>query len=246
MLNPKFSLNSGDLKENVTFVFQDSEWVKKTLIGALLGIVPVLNFVTAGYGLAVIKNIRDERSPALPNWGENFGKYFIDGLIMVVISLIYALPGLVLAGILSAIGSAGDRGFGSFMGVLVALFGLLYGVVMIFWVQGAIINYAVDGVFGAAFALQKIRDLVVKNLGRLAMTVIIWVVGGIVMGIAGAILAVIPCLGWLLGWILSVGGVFYLLLVMAYNCGFVAKTISASPRPQPQPASDWEHLDQNP
>lgn len=242
MLNPRFSINSGDLNDNVTYVFKDPEWRKKGVIGALLGIIPVLNFVTAGYSLAVINNIRSDHRPMLPDWGENFGKYFIDGLAMVVIYFIYVVPYMIIVAILNAIGSAGGSGFESFMAFVGNVFALVYSVAMIFWVQGASINYAVKGSFGAAFALQEIRDIVMKNVGRLTMTVLIWVVGGIVIGIVAAILFFIPCLGWLFDWILILGGIFYLQLVMAYNCGFVAKTVSAPPRPPVPTGSDWEHL----
>ncbi|NMD31580.1 MAG: hypothetical protein GYA80_07675, partial [Chloroflexi bacterium] len=53
-------------------------------------------------------------------------------------------------------------------------------------------------------------------------TVAIYFVGVLVLGIVGAILVLIPCLGWVAIWLLVFGGIFYLILVMAYNIGMIA------------------------
>ncbi len=58
-----YNPTSGDLKDNLTFMFRDPEWKKKILIGAGVNMIPILNFVNGGYMLAVIQNLRNGIRP---------------------------------------------------------------------------------------------------------------------------------------------------------------------------------------
>jgi hypothetical protein len=242
VLTPNVSTNTGDFKDNLTFMFKDPEWGKKGIIGALLNLIPIVNFVTTGYALETLNNVREDRQPILPDWSVNFGDYFMKGLVVVVFSLLYALPMIIVSGILGGIGSAAGGGVGTFFNAIAGLISFVYSIALIFWMQGALINYAVKNSFGAAFEFTAILDLVRGNLGRLIMTVVIWVVGGVAIGVLAAVLMVIPCLGWIADALLFLVAAFYLMLVMAYNCGIVAKQLAAPMRPQPAVGSDWEHL----
>jgi len=54
---------TGNFGETLTYMFKDPKWVSKVLLGALFGIIPIVNFVTGGYVLRVIDNIRADTDP---------------------------------------------------------------------------------------------------------------------------------------------------------------------------------------
>jgi hypothetical protein len=223
--------------DNLTYMLKDPKWVSKVLVGALLGLVPILNFVTGGYALKVINNIREDQEPVLPIWGDGFGKYFTDGLVLFVIGLLYSIP-LWLIGMISGVplalmGAGADQNgpneaLGALFGATSCVIGLIavvYLIVLVFWMQGAIVNYAVKGSFGAAFAFGEILAIVKANASKMVLTVVAVVVASFVVGILGGVLAFIPCCGWIAAWLISFAAAFYILLVMAYTCGFIAKEV---------------------
>jgi hypothetical protein len=211
--------------------------VSKVLVGALLGLVPILNFVTGGYALKVINNIRGDQEPVLPTWGDGFGKYFTDGLILFVIGLIYSIPlwliGLISGVPLALIGASADQNgpsdaLGALFGATSCIMGLIafvYMILLVFWLQGAIVNYAVKGNFGAAFAFGEIWAIVKANASKMVLTVAAVVVASFVIGLLTGVLALVPCCGWIAAILISFATSFYILLVMAYTCGFIAKDI---------------------
>jgi hypothetical protein len=215
-------------KEQLVFMFADPKWVTKILIGALLGCVPILNFVLGGYALRVINNTRTDEQPTLPEWSPGFGKFWTEGLMVVVIGFLYGIPAWILSAIVGAVaGGSNSQGAAIAVAVIFGLILLVYGIALIFWIQGALINYAVKNKFGAAFEFGVIWEIVRKNLGRLALTVILAVVVGIIVGVISAILGLIPCIGWIIVWILSFASGFYVLLVLSHNCGVVARSMAA-------------------
>jgi hypothetical protein len=227
---PSSSAPTGDLQDLVTYMFRDPSWVSKLVLGAVLALVPILNFVVYGYALRVINNVRNSNEPTLPAWGGDFGKLWIEGLMLVIINFVYLIPlllvNMILGGIVAAAANS-QSGAGSaaatLFGIIILLFDLVYGVVMIFWLQGAFINYAVEEKLASGFDIQRIRAIVMGNLGRLLLTVGIAIGLAIVIGIISVLVGWIPCLGQLLVLALSFVSVFYILLVMAYNCGIVAR-----------------------
>lgn len=68
--------------------------LKKLLIGILLGIVPIVNFFVSGYVVRTAKNAM-EKDSSLPEW-QNWGELFVNGLLYMVIGLLYMLPALVV------------------------------------------------------------------------------------------------------------------------------------------------------
>jgi hypothetical protein len=221
--------------ENLTYMFKDPDWVMKILLGGLLGIIPIVNFVTAGYGLHTINNVRGDAEPVLPEW-KGFGDMWVEGLKLFIIGLIYSIPIWIImlltgapAALLGSMSSGEGDGFGALAAGTACLGGLLslvVGAFILFWILGAITNFAVnDGDFGAAFQFGKIWDILKANLGKMVMAVIAAVIASVIVGVLAGVLAIIPCLGWIAAWVISFVASFYILLVIAYTCGHIAKTI---------------------
>ncbi|MCL5986722.1 MAG: DUF4013 domain-containing protein [Actinobacteria bacterium] len=78
------------------YLFDDKKRVQKLLLGGLIALVPILNFVIGGYLIQVIRNIRDKLEYPLPEWGEEFGAKWVRGLLLYVILFIYMIPLVIL------------------------------------------------------------------------------------------------------------------------------------------------------
>jgi hypothetical protein len=222
---------SGNFGETLTYMFKDPKWVGKVLLGALFGIIPILNFVTAGYALRVIDRVRSDTEPPLPEWGGEFGQLWIKGLILAVIGFIYGIPLWILSGIAGGVGSSSRSGGATAVAVIFGLIAFVYAILLVFWMQGAIVNFATKGNFAAGFEFGTIWDLIKKSAGRMLLTVVFVVVVSIVIGIISGVLNIIPCIGCVLSWVIGFAAAFYTLLVVAHNCGIIAKSLGLTAVP---------------
>ena len=55
-----------DISRAIQHPFEDQTWINKILIGALIGIVPILGFATIGYMIEVLRNNAEGRELPLP------------------------------------------------------------------------------------------------------------------------------------------------------------------------------------
>ena len=155
-------MDSIDLGRALKAPFQDSEWVKKTLMGWLWMLLGVTAPAVYGAQLDYIKRVSEGREE-LPDW-DDFGGKWVKGFLLLVAMFIYTLPIwilffiLLLPGIIAAVASNGDAGavlFGGGMCVfIVVAFVYLIGIAIILY--GATVNYALKGTFGSLFAFSDI------------------------------------------------------------------------------------------
>jgi len=88
------SINTDYLKKVFTFPFQDPKWTEKFLIGSLLFLSSFLIlplFVVYGYSVELMRMAIEGKELALPEW-DQWEKKFSDGIKILVVGLIYALP----------------------------------------------------------------------------------------------------------------------------------------------------------
>ncbi len=78
-----------DIVETVKFPANDVEWIKKILIGSLLMLIPIVNFIALGYYLKTMRGGIDGKS-SLPEW-DDWGNLFVKGLLVVIVVFIYML-----------------------------------------------------------------------------------------------------------------------------------------------------------
>lgn len=90
-----------DYLEYVKFPFQDHDWPKKLLIGAIIIVIPVVNILALGYLMECMRlGIRGRT--VLPEWRE-WEQLAIQGLMLLVVGVVYLIiPGIftvVLGGV---------------------------------------------------------------------------------------------------------------------------------------------------
>lgn len=91
-----------DIGKAFTYITEDEKWVSKLGIGAVLSVIPFINFAVFGYHAQIARNVWHGEKRPLPTWDE-FGKFFIDGLRFIAVSIIYMLPVFLVYGIITGV-----------------------------------------------------------------------------------------------------------------------------------------------
>lgn len=180
-----------DLEKALRFPTTDREWKRKVLIGGLLNIVPVINFLSIGYAYRVFRKAFGRQETDLPEW-ENWGELFLQGLIVFLIALIYNIVSLILFFIHPV------------LGVLAAI-----AVALLF--PAAMAQYAMHGNFAEAFQLKDIWVRIQQNRSDYFIAWLVTV--GILILLM--IIGMIPVLGWIISSIIA----FYAYLSFAVLFG---------------------------
>ncbi len=130
-----------------SFMLGQENWIKKVAIGGLLLLVPIVGWLfVVGYGVRLVRGVAggSERLPEWTGWGD----LLTQGLFVFVASLIYWIPGAILA-------RMGDPGT-----VLSTLWGVVVAVVF----PAAIIRFAVKSDLGAFFDFNEIVGFIRENV----------------------------------------------------------------------------------
>jgi hypothetical protein len=226
-----------DIGKSFSYPFQDNKWMSKLIIGALVSIVPILNFAWAGYLVDLVKNVMNREAEPLPEWTE-FGEKFMKGLLIWVAGLIYALPVICLSTIFITTASLTLSSFTegdsantigsafSGVGILLACLAVLYGLALSFFYPAMIIHFSRKESFGSLFEIGAIIKVATSKLSPYLTAWLIGIVAAVVVslviGIVGAALNVIPCLGQIAAWVLGAVAGVYTTAVWGYLFGQVA------------------------
>jgi hypothetical protein len=171
-----------------------NKWVMLIIATILLGL-PLM-----GYALKVLRGAKP--APEVDDWGT----LFIDGIKMFIVSLIYAIPLIIVwfivmgasaVAIMSGDSTAMMAAFGAMaLGFVVIL--ILAIIIAVFEVIG-IVRFARTGSIGEAFNFSAI----LATIGKLGwvpyiIALVVLIVAGIIFGIIVTILMLIPILGFLI------------------------------------------------
>ena len=232
-----------DIGEALSFVFEDQEWVSKILVGALITLIPIFGwFALMGYAIAVVRNVMAGQARPLPTW-DDWGRYFKDGLMFWIATLIYALPFLL---ILCPVGVvwvspmlAGENEVevltevAGGVSVLLGCLALLYGILLALLTPVLQIRYAETGELGACLRFGEVFRFMLDNIGSLILSqVVLWIAGliiGVVASLIGTILGLIPICGWLLMLVLSMVISIWLIIFSAHMYGQIGRQAGVTP-----------------
>ncbi|MFW5959053.1 MAG: DUF4013 domain-containing protein [Natronomonas sp.] len=190
-----------ELNDIVTFPMENDDWFVTTIIGGVLMLLSVFIvplFLVYGYIVGVIRGSLGGASepPSFGDWTtllvEGVQAWFI-GVIYMLIPLI--VGGLTVGGSVLATASGTNTGSaigsgGMYIGFLVTfLLSLVFGYIAV----AAIVNFAREERFGAAFDFDVLKGIVMHRDYAIA-----WLVAIGIFFVASLVNAV-PLLGWILG-----------------------------------------------
>lgn len=189
-----------DFNEAVTYPMEREDWIKTVLIGGVLSFFAFLLlplFVVYGY---VVRTIADSlgggsEPPVFEDWGE----LIVDGLQAWIIGMIYLLIPVIVAFVTIG-GSIAAMATGGRAGAAAGVGGMMVGLVLTFILSlafgylavAAIVNFAREGQFGAAFDFDVIKSVVFDREYAVA-----WLVSVGIFFVAGLV-NVIPFIGVIL------------------------------------------------
>jgi hypothetical protein len=175
-----------DIGRAYTFITSDPKWISKILIGAAVSLVPILNLALYGYALDILKRVYQGADLPLPEW-DDFGDYFVRGLLVTIGVLIWQIPILLFVCPIIVAGSIADSGW-----VFAIGFGCLTPIAILFSaIVGQVVaaRYALSGDFGSMFEFGAIFDESKRGAGMLLLCALVYFLAGLV----GLVLGIVTC-----------------------------------------------------
>lgn len=186
-----------DIGQAFRFVFDDPEWVKKILIGGLILLIPIVGqFWLMGYMIETASNVADEHPAPLPEiqFVEQMGR----GFNTFVISLVYAIPLMVLMCVMVALigmlgGGAGNgpddveamAGVMLLLSMCFTIFIALLGILMGMMAMVAHVIYVKTGSMSASLNSGAVFALFRAHLRTWIMLLIVSILAGLIAGAGG-------------------------------------------------------------
>lgn len=197
-----------DIGKALTFITEDERYLEKLGIGVALLLISAVasiafvgvlgSFILMGYGLRLLKNVRDGVEKPLPEW-DQWGDDLARGFKLVVVGFVWALPIIVLA-VPLAIGagiadSGGDTAqvFGSLILFGASCLMALYGVFVAVMTPGYTIAFAKDETIRSGLQITEISRWTLKNIGQVVIAGLVGWAAGAVFGIVGMISGMLLC-----------------------------------------------------
>lgn len=192
-----------DIGRSFAYIFEDSDWVKKVILGGVFRILPIVGFIADGYWLTQTKNIYEGRELPMPEW-DNYGGYFMKGLYNFVAQFVYTIPVLLLACcafivpifVLTPGSSTNARGTSQPGAFATLSFPLLicgscvlflYMLVLLVFLPALTTRYAITEQFGSFFQFGAAWQMIRSNMGNYAIAVLVFLVAAIVASLVGGI-----------------------------------------------------------
>jgi hypothetical protein len=209
-----------DFGKAFLFVTEDENWIKKIAIGAVLTlfvwlVIPI--FFIIGYQVAIMRRVLKKDPEPLPQW-EEWGKIFMDGLVLFVAMFVYALP-VVLLTLCSMViwlpAATGNEilAGGAILGVVViGCLVFLFAIALAFIVPALYIQHARNGDFGSMFRVGEVIAITRENFVNILIVILVMIVANFLLGLV----TWIPVCGW---FVLAPAGNFWILVAVAYLYG---------------------------
>jgi hypothetical protein len=188
-----------DFGRAFSYVFEDSDWLKKVGIAALVFLIPLVGPITVlGWSLAITKRvIEGQTTDLLPAW-DNFSDHMTLGFKVFVVGFAYSLPVTISSTCSNVIplleqnvsGDTADllMGLGWIVAICFGCLTMIYSIFLGLALPAAYAKVAVTGEIGAGFRFADIAALVKAAPGAYVLTL----VGSIAAGLVAS-LGLIAC-----------------------------------------------------
>jgi len=197
-----------DIGKSFTFVFEDDAWITKILVAAailFLGVffswmlfIPLILAVALlnGYMVEIIRQVVGGKVDALPDW-DNWGDLIGDGLKVLIVQIVYALPIIILSCCLiipMIVAAENAEALGGFLGVVLSCFIVLWAIVLSIVLPAATAVFAATGDLAAAFRFGEVFALVRDNLSTYLITFVMSWVASFIGSLGGSICGLVAFL----------------------------------------------------
>ena len=162
----------------LSYIFQDQDWLKKTVLGGFCIFIAVFSgilffaaFFAIGYYIHVLRHVMNNAEKPLPEWDNNWSKFFTDGLLGAFILLVY----FIIIGGLGAIiivnfALAEMPDYEKVLGIIFTSLGILLGLTI--FCNLGLMRFAATNDFAAAFRLPEISQMLKNDFGNFVTIVL--------------------------------------------------------------------------
>jgi hypothetical protein len=218
---------------------EDTNWVIKVAIYAVLSFFALFLLpipLILGYNVAITRNVKNGLENPLPEW-DDFGRFFTDGLYIFIAQLVYTLPFWLLSCI-AVVATVGLGGLGGAVGsdsaaaasamgiwgiwMVVGCLMLLLVLVAIFIMPALIIQYVYHENLAACFRFGEVLAIARDNIADILITLVAAMGAGFVLFMVIGFLSFIPCIGSIIGWLISIVVAPYLNMAIFHMYGQIA------------------------
>ena len=238
-----------DVEKSFTFPFEDQQWPTKLGLGAVISMVPILNFAWSGYMVGILRSVMKDAPEPLPTW-DDVDRKFSDGLLLFGAAIVYALPLVLLLFLPLSIAALSsvfpenrnlqdvsrmviETGGVLFFGLVCV--SILYGLALSILYPAIVVMFARQGTFAACFRLGEALRMISRNLGPFftawGLSVVAGLGVGLLVGFVNLVVGWVPCLGWIISLALSLASGVYLTAVYAHLFGQFGRTTLAANQP---------------
>ncbi|GAB4470659.1 MAG: DUF4013 domain-containing protein [Anaerolineae bacterium] len=193
-----------DFARAIMYPFDDDEWLKKLGLGVLIGLIPLVGnpFALQGWSLEISQRVKRNDPIPLPDWGE-FGDYLRRGFMLWLASLVYQLPTVLFACVVSVVWVLPALGAGDDSGAAVAALGtmaiiivsccsclaVLYAIAASVVYLGGYIRYLDNEELSTFFQFGDNIALVRNNIGDFGQVILYFLLAGLIVGVVSSITA---------------------------------------------------------
>lgn len=191
-----------DFGRAFTFAFEDKDWLKKFLIGAVTVLfAPVLvgSLVLFGYAKALFRGVALEDKETLPEW-DRAGDYLADGVQVFIIVFAYSIPLVAVTvgpwAFMQALSTVSQLSAESvrIVGCCCSWpFAAVVGLVVLFSLPVALMRFCATENLAAAFEFQAIVDFVRSHFSNYILLLFVLVAAEI-LACAGFFVFLVGCL----------------------------------------------------
>lgn len=190
-----------------SFVFEDPRWLTKVGIGTLVLILssllsPILigilgYFIIAGYGLEVLRNVRNGELYPMPEWRDRWGEWLVLGVKAVVAIFVWSLPAIIVALPMgfgfALVGNNDAAAFGWLLAVCFSCLMILWAIIVLLATPVIYIRLAETEELSSAFRFGDILSFTRDHVGQVIIATIMYLIAGLVFGLIGSIVGLILC-----------------------------------------------------
>jgi hypothetical protein len=232
-----------DIGKSISFTFEDEDWPTKIVIGAAFLLIPIVGSIAAfGYMLRLMESvIRGEERP-LPAW-DDLGDMLAKGALLFVAQLVYAIPLLIMIcaplvlviPLVMPLALAGESeelqaalGGTSAIAICgVSCLAFLYWLFLLLIGPAIMIQLVRTRQLGACFRVGELFNYITSRTGdyltAVAVAIGISLGGSAVIMTMSSILGIIPCIGTIIGIIISLPVYFLIFVMIGHLYGQLAR-----------------------
>jgi len=162
----------------LSYIFQDKDWLKKIVFGGFClfiavftGILFFAAFFSIGYYVTVLRHVMQGEEKPLPEWDNNWSKFFVDGLMGALILFVYFIVIGGIGAIIIVNFAMGDMAdYEKVLGIVFTALGILLGLT----IMGnlGLMQFAATNDFAAAFRLPEISQMLKNDFGNFVTIVL--------------------------------------------------------------------------